>query len=156
MLVVFSVGSLERQAAWLVATHAKKQGNCKQRKSKTVTAFSEVDHRQTIQWQVQSVHVLTCQLCILQCIKKKRPSTCCPAAKYPNCNKLRLQTCEKNQWAFLMWVSTLAPAINLQTWVPQQKFPFLFIIPCQIKELQTEQKRNLLERNLSQRNYSGS
>ena len=42
------------------------------------------------------------QLYILQCINRKHPSACCPAAKHPKHNKFWVaKDKEKNQWTFL-------------------------------------------------------
>ena len=42
----------------------------------------------TIQWQVLSMHALTSELYMLQCVNKKYSSTCCPLAKHPKHNKI--------------------------------------------------------------------
>ena len=63
-------------------------------------------------------------------LANKHPFTSFPAAKHPKHNKLAVTDIRKKKQVdflyYIAWVSTFAPAIILLTWVPLQKFPFLF------------------------------
>ena len=62
-------------------------------------------------------------------VSKKHPFTCCLAAKHPKHNKLAVADIREKPVDFFndtAQASALAPAIILLTWVPLQKFPFLF------------------------------
>ena len=70
--------------------------------------------------------MLTGQLYLLQCISKNPSSTCCKALKTQQIGITDMREKPENFFKGAARLSTFALGIILRTWVPYQKFLFLF------------------------------